>query len=774
MKRSHVRHSSAFAIANFAFLFAICFASAQQNNKDLKVEADTYDFDMKSGWATGSGDVILNYSDMTLQSDTFRYNTSSKEVEAQGAVTFFNPATDKNASFKWETEQVSGNIETGAYQSSEHRVTFGNIFERGEAAERTEGGVLVFDGAQLSTCEYLVDDDGSHAHYHIRAKEITYNPETGQFRAEHAVFKVGNIPIFYWPVVYYDRDWKPGNTTVKVGHDSDWGAFILLGQQWQITENLDTFWNLDYRSRRGIAFGNTTTYTTPNTETEFYGYILPGDDNPPETTPGLNRRFDVEDDRYRIRFYHLNRLTENWTFRLNINALSDIDMLEEWYEDEFDVNPQPYTYADLTYDHERFTFSILAQPRINDFYTVVERLPEIRIDLPRQPLGDSGLYYQGETSFAHLEMKWRDFDVDRAAGVTDEPEDYDSWRFDSLHMLYYPLNAGKFQFTPRAGARFTWYSETSDRDITTNDLVTLYEVDDPYTETIADPITNYDDDGGSAFRVAGELGLEISRKYRTVWEDGNLPFMENDGLRLITKPYVNYTYITDPSEDRENLYFFDRIDRITEQNFVRVGVENRLQTRNRRRSGIYTLARMNTYADFHFDPLDDQNFGTFANDLEFTPSSKFSLYGLVQLDMDSGNLNHLSGGFTIGETGATQLTVSYVYTDEYLSDEINSFGTTLVDYTGENLSTIEFFRNNIGYAKLTVPFTDKTTGSVTYAYDFEDSETAYAIYQITQDLHCWMGALRYTTEESGDEETSEIMVMLWLKAFPSVGVGLGQ
>ncbi len=747
---------------------------AQDALKDVKVQADTYDFDLNSGWAEGEGDVMLNYKGMSVEADSFRYNTQSKEVEAHGDVVLSNPAEKRDESFTWFSDDVSGNIETGAYDSGAHRMLFGNLFERGRAAERKADGVLVFDAARLSTCEHLVGEHGDHSHYHIWARKITYDPETGKFKATHAVFKIGRIPVFYWPVIYFDRDWKPDDLEITIGQDSDWGFFVLIGRNWRLSDNLNTHWNFDYRSKRGFALGNTTTYTTENTETEFDGYVLPGDDNPPSTTADYNRRFDIEEDRYRLKFYHLNRLTDDWTFRLKLDALSDIDMLEEWYEDEFDVNPQPYSYADLRYDHEKFTFSVAAKPRINDFHTVVERLPEIKIDLPRQPLGDSGFYYQGETSLSYLNMKWRDFDRDRAPGLTDGPEDYDSWRLDSLNMFYRPFHLGEVQVTPRAGVRGTWYSESSDNDMTTNDLVNLYDVDDPDTEQIATAISNYDDKGGDIFRVTGEAGVHVARKYRSVWEEGSLPFMNNDGLRLITQPYANYTYIADPSEDRENIYFFDRIDRITEQNFVRVGVENRLQTRTAQRSGIYTLARMNTYADFHFDPVDSKNFGTFANDLRFTPSPKLQFNNLIMLDLDSGNLNYVKTGVTIGEVGGPRLTVSYLYRNDYMSNELNSMGSTLVDYTGENMSSMMFSENDIISAHFSTPLTEKMSASVKCAYDFEESEMAYTVYQLTRDLHCWMGALRYTTEESGDDQTQEIMVMLWLKAFPGFGMGVGQ
>ena len=59
------------------------------------------------------------------------------------------------------------------------------------------------------------------------------------------------------------------------------------------------------------------------------------------------------------------------------------------------------------------------------------------------------------------------------------------------------------------------------------------------------------------------------------------------------RPFINYTYIPKPTEDRDHLYYFDDIDRIDEQNFMRFGVENRLQTRSG--NGVRNILAMENY-----------------------------------------------------------------------------------------------------------------------------------------------------------------------------------
>ena len=74
--------------------------------------------------------------------------------------------------------------------------------------------------------------------------------------------------------------------------------------------------------------------------------------------------------------YYQNRLTDDLTLRLNIDFLSDIDMLEDWFKRDYRRIQQPRSYLDLSYDQQYYSLGLAIRPRLNDFYTTVETLPD--------------------------------------------------------------------------------------------------------------------------------------------------------------------------------------------------------------------------------------------------------------------------------------------------------------------------------------------------------------------------------------------------------------
>ena len=66
----------------------------------------------------------------------------------------------------------------------------------------------------------------------------------------------------------------------------------------------------------------------------------------------------------------------------------------------------------MEYQGERFSATLQTTFRVNDFYTTMERLPELRFDFFRQELFKN-IYYQGETSAGYYRTRWREYDFPR-------------------------------------------------------------------------------------------------------------------------------------------------------------------------------------------------------------------------------------------------------------------------------------------------------------------------------------------------------------------------
>jgi len=728
----------------------------------ITVTADKYEYDLKTGRGYAKGNILLGYKDITVTADEAEWDPTGGDLLAKGNVVV------KRGLFSWRGSEVTGNFRTREFKVGQYQATSGVLYISGASGLYHTDGTVVLGKAQLSTCEYLVKGE---AHYSLDASEVEYH-RNGDFVARNVVYRLFGVPVFWLPVIWGNTDKEGNGFEVKPGFSGAWGPYLLLAKSWRLNKEVTTKFRLDLRGRHGVAAGNETTITTKTFQTEALVYGM-FDTNPPETDAGFNRRFEIVDTRYRAKLYHRQDILPDLNLRVRVDKLSDIDMLENWFKSEYRLDPQPKSLVDLTWERERFALSLTARGRVNNFFAEVEQLPSLRFQMPRQSLWDSGFFYQSDSSLSNLEMKWRDFDRPRPLDPPDliDPADYKAVRFDSLHMLYYPFKIfDVIEAVPRAGFRLTYYSKSSKTPITTRDLDNMADVENPDNPDSITPVINYDARGGSVLRLAGETGLELSTKFYRTWSEDQVKseYWDLHGLRHIVQPYVNYTLAPKPSQDREHLYFFDEIDRLIEQNFVRVGVNQRLETR--RSNQIYTFASMDTYADFHFvKEAGFKNLGDFGTRLTVSPRETLRFWGSLKADMGAPALNRGELGVSVGREQDVKVNLSYLYRGSYDSRTVYSMGSSLADYAGDSALAHHFERNH--YLKLGVgfPINPKTYFKIGYEYDIVHSRLARQSYEIVRDLHCWMGALRLEQEESD----VSLMLILYLKAYPGFGVKTG-
>ncbi|MCK5803918.1 MAG: LPS assembly protein LptD [Lentisphaeria bacterium] len=744
----------------------------------LEVTAPVYVFDPESHVGRAKIDperaydevrntVRVVYEDVILLGEEMEVNFQTGDISAKGHVVLTRGDSE------WRGESVVGNFYKKHYMCGEFQAKTGVWYGGGDSAAHQQNGNVVVKGGTLSTC------DRSHPHYHISARKVVHYGN-GKFRAYNAVAKLGPVPIFYWPVLFGDTNADAGNIEIKPGYSSDWGAFLLLGRHWNIGSIGRTKLMLELRTKRGIAVGNRTKLRGDSWETDFLAYGM-HDLDTPETTDNFNRRFDTVDDRYRVRLYHRQDLAEGLTLRARLDALSDVDMLEDWFKREYRENAQSVSYADVTYDRERYSLSLSVRPRVNDFYTVSERLPEVRLEMPRQSLGGLPVFYESSTTAGYYSTAWRDFDLaDQALGAPLDADDYRSWRVDTLHSLYGQIQLfdGMVNLIPRGSIRLTHYSESNEGELTDALLARLVEHDESdygFYPISGSSLIDYDSDGGGLTRLAGELGLEASTKLYRVWENTRSPLFDLDGVRHVLRPYVNYTYLPEPSEDKENILFFDEVDRISEHHFVRLGASQSLQTR--RKGRVYTFARMQSYADFHFKRQeyyaeDEQkeehgSAGSVANKIEIMPVPSQRFWHTIVADMDIGEVTRNEVGVQLGEDCRKSFSLSYLFRSDHYARTSMSMGSSLVDLTDEGTFLARHYdESHTLNAEIRLPINELTFARARLSFDLMEGCMSGQLYEVLRDLHCWMGGLQFV-EDNGEYQ---VLLVLYLKAFPQVGI----
>ncbi len=850
-----------FCTCALASLQAAPFDSILNKNgviEEVDTGADTYEYVGNNIIARGH--VYIKFGNNTMTAERAVINLDSQDIDLSGNITFTSRVTvnqtfteagyeealkdpyrivkkirtlltpdgstliqasvTKNASYI-NAERAFMNVRTGSIQFKNFTLKEGITYAAGARAERHHDGSITLRDARFTTCNYLVDGND---HFALSAEKAVIRPPRQNSGLQNAAYDKGDVtlitknsflelwgvPVFWLPAFYKPAEAGGFGGRIEFGNDSDWGYYVRASKNVQIMDepylNADIL--LGYYEERGFGYGVSMDLMTPESITELFYYGIK-DKSPYEywdthripdsSWRKNNSRLEIPDYRYEFRLANLTHLTPRLDFRAQIDVISDYNFLNDYFTTRYDTVLEPPTFISLEQQFDRATVSAYSTFRVNDFYTQLERLPEVRVDFQRQELF-GGLYYQGETSLGYYRTKWRDFDRPRIYGNRVEPEDYESFRFDSLHMFYYPIKIWNINFIPRAGFRFTVYSDSSDQEITTQDLINMFRADAVDGQPRVN-VVNYDDDGGSRVRFAGEIGFELNTKFYRTWQNVKSDYWGLDGLRHVVIPYINYTYIPEPTETPDHLYYFDEVDRIDENHFIRLGLINRLQTR--RGNSIHEWFSMENYWDCFIYKADGfNNIGDFGTILRFNPTNNLTIYTGFLLDLGQSNdhdtpirrgrrytddrpglswkyVNRWYAGIDWRFAPRWRARLNYSYTDEYYQRSAYSMGSTLSNVNASSLFTSAYTRGQDFSGRLDFPlwFDDTMNGYFTFLYDVDGAIWENIAVGITKRLHCWNLSAEFgrECERSGSDYDKDysnyFAIYLSLAAMPGTAIG---
>ena len=675
--------------------------------------------------------------------------------------------------------RLSGNMKTGYFRFEDFAIRFQTIGCRARYAERIPDGTITAYDAHISGCGYI---EHGNEHYSISAgKMVLRPPESGFYdlknvnsnKNDYSVFMLNStirlygVPAFWLPAFYKPKDESPGLFSLTWGKGSDYGYFVSASRRFNFTDAPNSGVRLyaDYYSKRGFGYGLKGWVNSEESKTELKAYSI-HDIHPYESEDYDDYRLRVPHDRYMFHLTHLTHVTPRLDFRAQFFWASDYYFTKDFFNEIYNSDTQPSTFAAIEHQFDKFSFAAMFRPRVNRFYTTVEKLPELRIDVPRQELFGSGIYYQGDMSADYMRTKWIVFNESLKRPVKNSKlHDYEAFRFDTTHFLYLPVNLDWLNFIPRAGLKFTTYSNSSKNKVSTNALLAMFESSHPQN-TAGVSLPRYDRKGGAAARLATELGFEVSTKLHNAWNDLRIDCMGIDGLRHIIRPYVNYTFINVAGLNRDHTYYFDDIDRIDNQNFFRFGLENRLQTRTN--DGIRDILSMENFWDLHLNTADGygtvdkfSRIGDLGTIISISPLKNLTISStmLVSLSDQNGEIpDTIRNGRNVGKTGINakwlnrwditltytpiedvMFTVSYIYNRPYTMRSAYSMGSTLSQiesggyfdrYYEEHNETLSF--------GVTAPITPdrRTFGVFSCSYDFQEGSFDVINFTLLRRFHC--------------------------------------
>ncbi len=641
----------------FAFLLPVCGWAQFGNFGDVPVDIQAKSTRFENGVAIAEEDVQIHYNDVSIYAGYAEYNPDTRDVLLIGDIRIYtadNVFTGQRALYNLETKQIRALEFKGQYTPLKFRAM---------SIQAPSLHQFNIRNADLST------DDSSEPSFHVKARSVRIYPDSRVVFSNSTVY-IGQIPVMWLPYLFAFTN----NTGIELqpGYDSNWGYYLLTGYNFPVGPggNIIATARSDYRTEFGSAFGLDAKWEFGQQKQNFgqlKSYYAYDKDPSYKLAPGEPAESD-DHNRYRITFQDRLFLTDDIYFTSNITKLSDVDFLEDFFPNEFSLDPQPDNIFSLTKWNEFYTLTLLTRFQMNSFQQTTERLPELALDIKQHRLFDSPIYYDGTDSVGYYRRAFADNSIF---------PDYDATRFDTFHQFSYPKTYfGWLSLIPKIGVRGTYYSKTgrtidalSDSQqariaaltetaqnnriaaqqtgaMISNLQTQLNRAADPVTRATLQqkinalsqsqnsqlasaqsqedlaraietgPLSGAElESGGSTFRPVVNFGFEGSFKVSRRYESIQSRILGLDGLLHTIQPYFDYSYVYNGGDSRDDILQFDRVVAATEPlpiDFPEFGAIDSIDSWNIMRLGVRnrltTRRGDDNYEWFFLDSFVDVNF----------------------------------------------------------------------------------------------------------------------------------------------------------------------
>lgn len=706
------------------FSTAAGFAATVESEPGLDIVSGEAVFNLRNNTATFTNGGVIKWNGAVLAADHGFIDKESGDTLVSGHVRI------QQDDQLWTGENVRYNFKTRQMSTAEFRTGKPPVFAEGQGLR----GDLT-NNVYYATNSYVTTDDVSEPAFKIKARRIRIIPNQ-RIVATHATLWLGDVPVFYFP--YYSRNLgdRANNFNFTPGYGSLYGGFLLSDYTWFWNDAVDGRIHVDYRSKRGVGLGPDLNFHLGRWGEASLRYYYLNDEH---TATNFFSTVPVPENRQRLHFTYAAAPWTNLTLKAVVRYQSDSELVKSFYQGEYRENPQPDSFFEVNKAWPNFSLDLLAQPRFNDFYETVERLPEVRLTGFRQQLGVTPVYYESESALGYYRRSF--------AQKNGWPTalNYEAARADTYHQLTLPQTFfGWLNFTPRAGGRLSYYTKAQGPGATSDET----------------------------YRGVFNTGAEVSFKASRVWPQVESPALDLDGVRHILQPSANYVYVPKPNYAPGQLPMFDyelpslrqlpieypayhAIDSVDSQNVVRLGLNNKLQTK--RLGQVEDFLRWEMAVDARLDPGTNQStFGDLFSDLTFKPRSWLRLESQTRYDLDRGGFRMLLHTVTFEPNNVWSWTLGHFY----LHDDLTGLPTALG--LGNNLITSSMFyrlNENWGFRG-------------THHFDARHGRMQEQYYTLYRDLRSWTVAVTGGVQDNGvGPKNFTVAFSFSLKAMPHGRLG---
>jgi LPS-assembly protein len=697
------------------------------------------DYDQAAGVATGTNGVFVRYGTTVLTADNASLNMKSGDVEADGNVRI------ESGDQLWVGDHIHYNFKTKQMRSEQFRTGKAPVFAAGE---NLTGDVS--NRVYTAHNAFITTDDAADPLYKVRASKIKIIPGKS-VQMWNAVLFVEGVPVFYFP--YYQRNLGPraNNFTTTPGYRSRYGAYLLNTYTWFLGDVADGKIHVDYRERRGVGAGPDVNVHLGQWGELGLKYYYQNDSRPYTGTNGLPNFGHIPENRQRFYLGWQATPATNLNLKALVNYQSDPLILHDFFEGDYTGNPQPNTFIEANKYWDNWSLDALATPRVNSFFSQVERLPDVQLTGFRQQVLDTPVYYDSVSSLGWYRSFYSNADNTNGLYYGTNGFYADSaTRADTYHQLTLPLTFFHWlNVAPRVGGRFTYYSSRS---------------------------SSYTNNSDETYRGVLNTGVRFSFKASQLWKNATNSFFQVDGLRHVLEPSADYVFVPRPSTPFQQLPQFDgeipslqlspvdfpdynSIDSVDAQNVIRFGLRNALQTK--RDGQVEDLLSWNLLLDWRLDPgyiAGTTNKQSDLNDLysvfKFRPRSWLTADSEIRYDLDRGDVKLALHQLTFSPNDRWSWGIGHWYLSD---DAANNFAAGQNNYIRSTL----FYRVNDNWAL-----------RATHNYDAQSGHLQEQFYTLYRDLRSFTAALTFRVVDDVNGSTDfTVAFALSLKASPSTSIG---
>ena len=708
------------------------------------ITADELSFDESLQVYIATGNVVISKMDKQITADRVHFDHKKMEARAIGHVVM---SVGRDL-IRADSLQINLETEKGTLHNGSVFLRQENFHIRGNQIVKTGKDSYHVDKADLTTC------DGENPAWKITARNLNVTIE-GYGYANHAVFWVKNIPVFYTPFIAFPVKSKrqTGLLPPQIGSSSRKGYEYNQPLFWAINDSMDATLYDHYMSRRGNKLGAEFRYlTNPLTKGSLMMDYLDDDkvdnadggrswgynDKPDEDVLRTNRN------RYWFRMKHDQALPKGFSAMIDLDIVSDQDYLKEfisgysgyidttdYYNDEFnrdiDDYNDPIRLNRLNINRNWSLFNLNAEFRWYDDVisrqqgdpdTTVQRLPFIQLNASKQQLGSSLFYGSMTNEYTYFYRE----NTDTQNRVTRDH------RIDVHPRIYLPLSwQNYFILEPSMGFRGTYWR------------VMDHEGADDDT-----------DSDKTLHRELMDYQLDLSTEIYNILHTGGDRI---DRYKHAVSPRIVYTYI--PEEDQSTYPDFDAMDRIGKQNRLTYSLTNLLTYRSK-------LKNKKSEAEETSDP--EYHYQQF---LRLYLEQSYNLSTVDEDDLSAWEYWETRKSFS-PVFGRVELTPrKYItlkadaewstYEDALIS---RNFSTTLRDRRGDRLSVVHRYRqknsdiDEVGlksaYAGLLISMTEALSVTAEYEKDLNQNNHLLTSIGALYKAQCWSFQLTFTREEGDD------------------------